>query len=384
MKNNNPESASSAVERKLKEIAALFEEQDCDYYMDGALSELAKLAEMQPDNADIYYWKGKCHDGLGQEEESKNAWDKAIIVDDRHLLSYLALADYYQDKDADKSFDLCSKVVDMDASCIHAWSSMISRMKYTRQPEQAEQLVTELLERNPTNPDAWMAAGQAAIKHYAFEKEGDDQLVLERFNKAISLNPDDRNYYYQRYFVHTRMGEHQKALEDLEYQKKLQSNIILDDHYVDTYKSLGEYEKAVALVTQLIKKGYDPHYQYYNRAMIHKDTGDYASALKDINMALKRCPKYDEEWKQNFYAERADIHFRNGKLGLALQSIDKAISKEKASMSQPGFVLQKAEFLYDSDMVKAKELAQEVKDAYEEHPLMLEHFNERLDRILKE
>ena len=73
----------------------------------------------------------------------------------------------------------------------------------------------------------------------AHSKNGELELAIEDYTKAIELKPDYADAYYYRGGAWLRLGEHEKAKLDLETARKLGSDTI-----IALDKILRDYDRA--------------------------------------------------------------------------------------------------------------------------------------------
>lgn len=105
-----------------------------------------------------------------------------------------------------------------------------------------------------------------------FKKEGKiTQKVLDLFDKAIKLSPENARIYQERASVYLIAGEYDKSLNDLEEAYKITQDECFISNSADVYLQKGDYCKA---------------YTYYEA--FDKQTG-HNSVFKDY--AMFRCHK---------------------------------------------------------------------------------------------
>ncbi|MCB9234514.1 MAG: tetratricopeptide repeat protein [Bacteroidia bacterium] len=341
------------VDDILKEVASFFETQDYDYYMPEAIQSLHKVAEIEPDNPEIYYWLGKCSaNGMGEIDEGLKWFRKAVELKPNFTNALLEIAALNRDHPSLASVETYQQIIKIDPGCLEAWSAMIGMLKYLKMPEDVEKAVEQLVAQNPEVAGAWMVAGDAFVAHYVFETS-DDLRALSFFDRAIQLEPQNENHYYQRYFALFRLGRLEEALCDLEMQRKLGTQTVLNNYFVEVYKSLGRFEDALR---ECNSSHFEPYLKLAYRAQVYEAMGDYARALKEIKAALSRVPRYDPGWKARLHQQMAEIHNLLGDTDLALESIEKAKKLAEFPMVELEFSLWKARFLKESNPVEMEKL----------------------------
>ena len=95
----------------------------------------------------------------------------------------------------------------------------------------AEKSFLQEVENNPGNDEAWFLIGYCRRKLYRVAE------AREPLEKAVSLNKEDPDYFYELAICYRNLGENEKAIETV---KKLGS--MNQDQY-DTEKLLEMWEK---------------------------------------------------------------------------------------------------------------------------------------------
>lgn len=360
------ETASEAVTRIIKEVELYFNYQDADYYMESALAQLAKAAEMQPDNAEIYYWMGYCYGwGLGQQKEAIPFLEKAIALRPDYMEAHSELACLLQDDDPERSHEIFEEIVQKNPTYIGAWQAIISRLKYLKQLNKALEKAEEMLRHNPDNPQAYILAGGAHIASYIFE-QSNDAAALPYYDKAVELAPNNAEYYYQRYFVLARLGKHEQALRDLLMQRKLKAKIIIVYYFIDTYTALKQYDKALEECKNWLKWAPTDEYAYRKCSEVYKAMGEYDLALNSLETALKYARKTEKGIKAFFASEKAKIYVLQGNYSQALEWIEKAIKGASYEISRLNFMLEKARIIALTDKEATLKLVEKIEQKYQQ------------------
>ena len=137
----------------------------------------------------------------------------------------------------------------------------------------------------------------------AFYEQGNYKMALERYNKAIKLNPDSATAYGSKGSALRMLGHYHEAEESL--NKAIQ----LDPQSVWAYNERGalytnekQYEKAVAEYDKAL--AINPNYKYaYAKAFPLQMLGRHQEALAAATRALEIDPSW--AWA---YVERAAIY----------------------------------------------------------------------------
>lgn len=158
------------------------------------------------------------------------------------------------------------------------------------------------------------------------QQMGDNAEAIKDYNKALDLNPNEHNIYNTRALVLVEQGQLQQALND--YNKALE----LNPDYAQAYFNRGtlyerqkelqlahdDYTKAISLHADPVA-GVDPKVAktnlaeaYYRRAFVFYLTGDYKSALEDVNKMIELDKKNIKA-----YQLRATIYDKTGNVAAA-------------------------------------------------------------------
>jgi tetratricopeptide (TPR) repeat protein len=153
--------------------------------------------------------------------------------------------------------------------------------------------------------------------------ENNLQNAYVEFQKAIELNPLDKELYYYLGFIQAKWRYYEKAIEYFE------KAIRIDKHYAEAYNHLGiaylsteKWNKAIESFSKAIREPLygTPEIAYYNMATTYYYKGDYLEALSAIEEALKR--------KSNFPQAKflmGQIYNKLGKKSEAIKAFNNAI-----------------------------------------------------------
>jgi len=110
----------------------------------------------------------------------------------------------------------------------------------------------------------------------------DPGYAITLYNRAIELDPEYEEAYYQRGLAERAVGNPQAALADVERALELHPN---EPNYIfargNLYKDLGDIEAALADFSRAIELRPEYPVPYYNRANTYYDLGELELALAD-------------------------------------------------------------------------------------------------------
>jgi tetratricopeptide (TPR) repeat protein len=146
--------------------------------------------------------------------------------------------------------------------------------------------------KQPTTPD------EVAALHNLLRS--DPQEYLRIVNRWIAEDPKDSGAYFSRHFVWIKIGEPQRALEDLnkviELEPKLHPLSFLSRAHV--YRHLGQYEKAIEDFNR--GEAIDPK-EWHDSAFGPLFQADTHARLGNETAALACCARLpDDFWTPGF------------------------------------------------------------------------------------
>lgn len=180
----------------------------------------------------------------------------------------------------------------------------------------AEQDATMSIERNPFIVDAWEVRGVAR------QNMGKNREAIEDYNHALELLPDNRGLLYNKAMAQQDINDMEGAAET--YRALLKRFPNFDGGYIgrarmllaqkDTVAALADVDKALEINRNSING-------YLMRADIAINSSkDYASALEDMNQAIKLQPKY-----AGYFINRAYLRYMTDDFQGAFADYDYAL-----------------------------------------------------------
>ncbi|MAT45206.1 MAG: hypothetical protein CL609_23000 [Anaerolineaceae bacterium] len=211
-------------------------------------------------------------------------------------------------------------------------------MAYIRR-DQYEQALEDFNEAIEIDPTFAMAFNGRAVIYAAFK--GDLDLAVADLTQAISLEPNNAEYYYSRGSVNTQKTLHVDNSNDYSSAiADLTQAIFLEPKNAEYYHQRGmtyywanEYElamddlnQAISLFKQTDPDSYGEYYfesfarAYGYRATIYEANGDYEHALDDYNIAIGLNPNYAYA-----YFSRGKVHMFSGNYSRAITDLNHAL-----------------------------------------------------------
>ena len=177
----------------------------------------------------------------------------------------------------------------------------------------------------------------ANLGHY-YRENGQMDLALPNYNKAIELKPDNAGTLNSRGKLYFDAGNAQQALQD--YTASINADPTIGEVYVNrgaAYGSLQQYDQALADISKGLELDPDNVNGYLNRSLLYYMNGRYEEALQDHNSYLARNPYKPEMWYERGITKR-----RLGREADAIPDFDQAIRLQQRDV----FYLERAKAHY--------------------------------------
>lgn len=158
--------------------------------------------------------------------------------------------------------------------------------------------------------------------------EGKIQPAFVQFQKALQIDPDNKDALHSLGLVYFELEEYEKAREL--FLKTVSLKPEFSDAYNNlgaTYMKMGQWREAIeafkkALVNQLYQ---NPERAYYNLGMSYYRTGQYDPAINEFKLAMKR----DQNFMHSYYGMALAFN-KAGRYGDAAAMMSRAIEIDPA------------------------------------------------------
>ena len=145
-------------------------------------------------------------------------------------------------------------------------------------------------------PEARQKRREAAIHNHrgiAYRNEGNYDLAIESFTKAIELNPDFAKAYTNRAVTYQCKGLFDRAIADHTRAIELKSDLAeIYNNRGAAYGEQGDYDRAIADHTRAIELNPNLAEAYNNRGVAHYKKSDYNHAIEDCTQAIQLKPSF--------------------------------------------------------------------------------------------
>ena len=129
-----------------------------------------------------------------------------------------------------------------------------------------------------------------------FRKDNLDQAIAD-CNKSIELNPNFANVYFARGTVYVKKGEFNKAISDA--NRAIQLNPNFAEAYNlrgNAYRKKGDIDKAISDLNKSIEIDPNGAPTYHNRALAYQKKGRLDQAILDSSRAIELLPSLAEAY----------------------------------------------------------------------------------------
>ena len=176
------------------------------------------------------------------------------------------------------------------------------------------------------NPQMVMAYNNRGA---AWMAGGDHLRAISDFSRAIELNPQDAGAHNNRGSAYKNIGRYDLAI--LDYDRAIELNPGDPGIYGNrgnAYSALGKYDRALQDHNREIELNPESATSYSNRGTTYKDKGEYDRAIRDYDRAIELNPNIAA-----VFDNRGTAYSARGDHDLAIQDHERAIDLA------PGFPL---------------------------------------------
>jgi tetratricopeptide (TPR) repeat protein len=121
----------------------------------------------------------------------------------------------------------------------------------------------------------------------------DPKLALDYLSRALQLDTNYGDAYYNRGVAHGDLGQYHKAIEDYNQAIRLDPNQA--DAFINRgneYNNLGQYQQAIRDYNKSIKLDSNNADAFSNRGVAYSKLEQYQKAIESYNQAIRLDPDY--------------------------------------------------------------------------------------------
>lgn len=189
--------------------------------LDKAAETFAKLAEIDPEEAKIYYNTIiNMYNNAKMPEKAAEAAQKLIELNpnDSDALFNLGFM-FVQMKKYEEAIDVLNRVIELNPSMEYAYLNIGFSYYSLKQFAKAIEAYSKTVELFPENPDAWMFLGMSYMQLKNWSK------AVDPLKKSIELRPDSGSAYYNLAICYLNLHDNYSARDIYEKLQKVDPNM---------------------------------------------------------------------------------------------------------------------------------------------------------------
>lgn len=202
---------------------------------DEALVEYNTALEFAPHLAEAYYWRGRAHLALSDNDAAVADYEQAIVEFDALIEEDPNDADAYNGRgivhrslrDYEVAISDFTQAIDIDPDAAEYYYNRGRANASLGNNEQAIDDYTHAIDQDETYVDAYFS------RALVFTANGDYDSAIPDYTSVIDLKPENARAYYNRGANYHAQGNYQEAIEDYD------TSIELDPDFPDVYANRG-------------------------------------------------------------------------------------------------------------------------------------------------
>ena len=255
---------------------------DCGYN-DEALKNLLYLSSKYTDDVGIFYNLGIVYEKLKNFSKAKDAYLKAISIDNKFYDAIYNLGLVYSElKEYDKAIDAFNKVLEDDSNDSNTYFNI--GLAYFKKGDYVNAIdnFQKTIDINDDDLYAHFYLGNI------FKELGDRDSAREKFEKVISISQDYSWAYFNLAVIYNEEGKTDQAIENL--YKTIEMNQYDTQAYMILTKILlkeENYSEAEDVIKQALSVCEESGNMDYLAAIVYKNLGDVKNYISYLSAAIK-------------------------------------------------------------------------------------------------
>jgi tetratricopeptide (TPR) repeat protein len=321
------------------------------YFMEGqrdrAISNFDEAIRLNPQKADYFLWRGKAYKENGDYDRAIADYDEAVRLDPKDADHFEERGTAYRRKGQfDRAIADFDELVRLQPSAINFWRRGDA---YDAKGER-ERAIADFRKAKELDDHMDRDAFLCGLRDW----EKDHDYAIAAFDRAIQLNPEFAEAFYNRGFAHMAKGNHDQAIADYSEAIRIDSTGPRRYDLARRYGWMPLHKAQFYYLTdEVVPDNDEANADLFFRAGVYQEKRfEYDSAIKFYTAATKLDPE-----------KNADAFFRRGllyqkKTGVVLLSFDKAGENEnEAAISDLNEAIrldpENAEYLYERSSMHA-------------------------------
>ncbi|NNM94403.1 MAG: tetratricopeptide repeat protein [Bacteroidia bacterium] len=287
------------------------------------INKLNQLITSEPGNADLYWRRGKLEEAaknyspaltdynhairldslkatyyynlanlnftIGQTRAAKDAYLHSIALDAKNTDALLRLSElYFYVKRYTDAFDYVNRAIKVNPYIGKAY--FLKGMIYleTKDTARAISSMQTATEQDTKYYDAYIQLGLLLTRKR-------NRLAVDYFNSAISIDPGDREAYYDKAMFYQSAGDNEKAINaylDLLQVDSTYKYALYNLGYLYYYLDKPDYKKAFIYFNKALQSDSNYSYAYFSRGNCYLQFDRPEKALADFDHAVRLNPGF--------------------------------------------------------------------------------------------
>jgi tetratricopeptide (TPR) repeat protein len=306
----------SMVDELTRRVKANFKLSPQDIASD--IDKDARIVTTSSPEAFKYYVEGIRHDIKGEYRQVIESMEKAVAIDPEFASAYLAMS--------------------------WSYGNLVFFAEQKKYAEKALALSDRLTDREKYNIQG----------HYYGESEKTYGKAAEALEKLIALYPDDISGGNMLAIVHSRMGDHNKAID--RYRACIQAgtkDVVIYENLAEAYEHIGAYDKSIEVRESHLKDIGDSAYMRLSLALTYSKMRKFDLALAELDKAVALSPT---DWEN--IRTRGEIYVYMDNLAGAEEEFKKLLQGKEQLGRGWGLVRLRELHVLQGRFADAKKLAQ--------------------------
>jgi tetratricopeptide (TPR) repeat protein len=226
---------------------------------------------------------GKNSAGSVPAETQRKATEHKIIPEGNSYFNFLLSELALKENDSEKSLSFLMKAHEKDNDSYFLKKALARKYIIIKDPEKAESLINEVLDKHPEDTEALgLKAAAAALQNHPVEE------IADIYKKIIKLDPDNSKAPIALSYLYKSMGKTDELINIFEKAaKKTDDNYFLYYHLGEAYFGAKNYQQARDILYKAVKSQPDRIQPKLSLIETIKNMGDNTENKEEITELFK-------------------------------------------------------------------------------------------------